>query len=84
MGKEMTRSELADMLGVPEERLDETIMLHKKNTDQIMSAIVGDAMSCFVCGKTTPIHWAQDHLSWSVECLCGWSAAGAGPPTNKN
>lgn len=43
---------------------------------------VGEIMPCPQCGKQTPIRRLGG--AWDVECLCGWSAAGSGPPAKSN
>ena len=53
-------------------------------TEHVKSHLLGDDMPCPCCGTKAPIGRDQQHTRWTVECVCGWEAAGSGPPIRSN
>jgi ribosomal protein L37AE/L43A len=56
----------------------------KKLVANIKAASVGDTMRCPSCRKDAAIRRNAHNTVWEVECTCGWSAAGSGPPAKSN
>lgn len=45
-----------------------------------VSGPVGEQTDCLRCGQ--PLNVKRNGNAWSVECRCGWSAAGSAPRVN--
>lgn len=54
----------------------------KSALDAVTTGIDQETMPCLSCGLPVRVH--KEPMSWSVECSCGWSACGSGPPKRKN
>lgn len=81
---QMTRTELAEALGVDESEVETTVQRIADDAKAMMSGLVGDKTECPSCFGSVPIKWSHDHMMWDVECACGWSAAGIGAPSARH
>lgn len=67
----------------PEERA-EFCKMAEGVVRQVKKALLGSSVECPNCNVMVTIDRSHDHLAWSAECRCGWSAAGSGPPALKH
>lgn len=67
----------------PEER-KAFVEMAQAQIQQAQEALRGTEMECPNCNVMAPIKRSYDHTSWTVECLCGWSAAGSGAPAMRH
>lgn len=50
--------------------------------EAVTLGIEQETMACLRCGKPARVY--REPMAWTVECACGWNAAGSGPPKRKN
>ena len=75
-------AEKIDLENMTPEQRASFVELAQAAMDHVNEGNIGDTMTCLACGK--PVRIEREPMSWSVECTCGWSAAGSGPPARKN
>lgn len=75
---------MSNPFDMTDEELDALKERAAAEMEHVKAHALGDDMPCPSCSKRIPLRWDQDHLAWTAECLCGWSAAGSGPPRRKS
>ena len=54
----------------------------RATVEAVTLGVEQESMPCIWCGM--PARVCRVGMTWDVECACGWSASGSGPPRRTN